>query len=163
MGQSSSAMGQSASDASPTAPAASQFPLRRAAAMLLLPFSMLPVVLLAPSMVRAPAVLVEHVERFLAPAHHAPARPAPFEPWRYPVGASRLERDAFELVAGPLTPQVGVSPLAEHQTPQEKAQAPIVLLTGEPAIAGQRTATGEPVGGTGIHAAHGAGPIREDR
>jgi hypothetical protein len=105
--------------------------LRRALAMLLLPFSLAPVVLLAPSMVRAPGVLVGHVERLVAPARRA-ARPVPYEPWRYPVGASRLERDMFVAVAGPLTPQVGVSAMAEHQTPREKAHAPILLVTGEP-------------------------------
>lgn len=124
-------MGNGSPDGSPTAPPASELPLRRALAMLLLPLSLVPVALLAPSMVRAPGVLVGHVERFLAPAHR-PARSAPYEPWRYPVGASRLERDAFETVAGPLTPQVGVSPMAEHQTPAEKAQAPTPLTTGEP-------------------------------
>jgi hypothetical protein len=111
--------------------------LKRALASLLLPASLLPVVLLAPSLARAPATLVLHLERMVAP----PGRPvyrAPFEPPRYPPGASRLERDVFAPVAGPLTPQVGVSALAEHQTPEEKAHAPILLITNEPAARSAR-------------------------
>jgi hypothetical protein len=100
-------------------------------AMLLLPLSLVPVVVLAPSLVRAPGVLAGKLERALAPAHR-PARHAPTEPARYPPGASRLERDVFAPVARVLTPQVGVSPLAEHQTRAEKAHAPILLITGEP-------------------------------
>ncbi|HXB65166.1 MAG TPA: hypothetical protein VNV42_09865 [Solirubrobacteraceae bacterium] len=126
-------MGHGSPEASPTT---NDFPLRRVLAMLLLPLSLAPVVLLAPSMVRAPGVLVGHVERLVAPAHRA-VRPAPYEPWRYPVGASRLERDMFVAVAGPLTPQVGVSAMAEHQTPEEQAHAPILLITGEP-LGGRR-------------------------
>ncbi len=38
----------------------------------------------------------------------------------------------FAPVARILTPQVGVSALAEHQTREEKAHAPAVLITGEP-------------------------------
>jgi hypothetical protein len=110
---------------------ASRPSLRRALAMLLLPFSLVPVVVLAPSMVRAPVVLVQRAERVVADAQH-PAHHAPYEPPRYPPGASRLERDVFAPVAGPLTPQVGVSAMAEHQTPTEKAHAPILLITGEP-------------------------------
>jgi hypothetical protein len=113
--------------------------------MLLLPLSLAPVVVLAPSLVRAPGVLLGRVERVLAPARPT-ARRAPREPARYPPGASRLERDMFVLVAGPLTPQVGVSPLAEHQTRAEKARAPILLITGEPE-------------GT----AHGLRPMEDDR
>jgi hypothetical protein len=99
-------------------------PLRRAFAILLLP-----VVLLAPSLARAPATVVLRLERLVA---SAPAHRAPYEPPRYPPGAPRLERDVFESVAGILTPQVGVSVLAEHQTREEKAHAPILLITGEP-------------------------------
>ncbi len=99
--------------------------------MLLLPFSMVPVAVLAPSLVRAPGVLVQRAERVLASAQRTVHR-APSEPPRYPPGASRLERDVFAPVAGPLTPQVGVSPLAEHQTPAETAHAPLLLITGEP-------------------------------
>lgn len=97
--------------------------------MLLLPLSLLPVVLLAPSLARAPATLVVRLERMVLPPQH-PARSAPSQP--YPPGASRLERDIFAPVARILTPQVGVSALAEHQTREEKAHAPILLVTGEP-------------------------------
>jgi hypothetical protein len=99
--------------------------------MLLLPLSLLPIVLLAPSLVRAPETLAVRLERMVVPAHAAVHR-APAEPARYPPGASRLERDIFAPVARILTPQVGVSVLAEHQTREEKADAPIVLITGEP-------------------------------
>jgi hypothetical protein len=107
------------------------FSVRRGLAMLLLPLSLLPIVLLAPSLVRAPATLVVHLERMVAPAHAAVHR-VPHEPARYPPGASRLERDIFAPVARILTPQVGVSPLAEHQTREEKGHAPILLVTREP-------------------------------
>jgi hypothetical protein len=116
----------------------SGLPLRRALAMLLLPFSLVPVVVLSPSLVRAPGVLVQRAERVLAPARTGgrvggpSIHRAPSEPPRYPPGASRLERDVFAPVAGPLTPQVGVSPLAEHQTSEEAAHAPLLLVTGEP-------------------------------
>lgn len=99
--------------------------------MLLLPLSLLPVVLLAPSLARAPATLVGRLERMVLPTQH-PARSAPSQLPRYPPGASRLERDIFAPVARILTPQVGVSALAEHQTRAEKAHAPILLVTGEP-------------------------------
>jgi hypothetical protein len=105
--------------------------LRRALAALLLPASLAPVVLLAPSLARAPATLVVRLERMVVPVHARVYR-APYEPPRYPPGAPRLERDVFASVAGPLTPQVGVSVLAEHQTPEERADAPILLITGEP-------------------------------
>jgi hypothetical protein len=111
--------------------AAAGVSLRRGLAMLLLPLSLLPVVLLAPSLARAPATLVGRLERMVMPTQH-PARGAPSEPPRYPPGASRLERDIFAPVARILTPQVDVSPLAEHQTREEKAHAPILLVTGEP-------------------------------
>jgi hypothetical protein len=106
--------------------------LRRALAALLLPASLLPVVLLAPSLARAPATLVLRLERMVVPPH-ARVFPVPYEPPRYPPGASRLERDVFAPVAGPLTPQVGVSVLAEHESSEERAHAPILLITGEPA------------------------------
>lgn len=102
-------------------------PIRRALAALLLPASLVPVLLLAPTLVRAPVTLVLRLERMVAPAH-ARVYHAPYEPPRYPIGAARLERDAFETVAGVLTPQVGVSPLAEHETALERARRPIVLL-----------------------------------
>jgi hypothetical protein len=110
-------------------PTAAGVTLRRGLAMLLLPLSLLPVVLLAPSLARAPATLVVRLERMVLPRQH-PARSASSQP--YPPGASRLERDIFAPVARILTPQVGVSALAEHQTREEKAHAPILLVTGEP-------------------------------
>jgi hypothetical protein len=109
--------------------------LRRALAALLLPASLAPVVLLAPSLARAPATLVLRLERMVVPAQR-PVHSAPYEPPRYPPGASRLERDVFVPVAGPLTPQVGVSVLAEHESPEERAHEPILLITGEP-VAGR--------------------------
>lgn len=109
-----------------------RLPIRRVLAALLLPASLVPVALLAPTLVRAPATLVVRLERMVASAQHS-VHHAPYEPPRYPPGASRLERDAFAPVAGPLTPQVGVSVLAEHQTPAERARQPILLITGEPA------------------------------
>lgn len=112
-------------------PTVHRFSLKRALAALLLPASLAPVVLLAPSLARAPATLVLRLERMVVPAH-ARAYPAPYEPPRYPPGAARLERDVFAPVAGILTPRVGVSALAEHETREEKAHAPIVLITGEP-------------------------------
>jgi hypothetical protein len=112
-------------------PVAAGFSLRRALAILLLPASLLPIVLLAPSLARAPETLVVRLERMVASAQR-PVYRAPYEPPRYPPGASRFEVDAFAPAAGVLTPQVGVSALAEHQTRAEKAHAPILLITGEP-------------------------------
>ena len=110
--------------------------LKRALAALLLPASLLPVVLLAPSLVRAPATLALRAERPLARAVARALTPAkthrePPEPRRYPIGAARLEVDVFHPVAGAFTPQVGVSPLVEHEWAQERANRPIVLVTGE--------------------------------
>jgi hypothetical protein len=101
--------------------------IRRVLAALLLPASLVPVLLLAPTLARAPATLVVRLERMVAPAH-ARVYPAPYEPPRYPIGAARLERDVFETVARVLTPQVGVSPLAEHETARERARRPIILI-----------------------------------
>jgi hypothetical protein len=100
--------------------------IRRVLAALLLPASLVPVLLLAPTLARAPVTLVVRLERMVAPAH-ARVYSAPYEPPRYPIGAARLERDVFETAAGVLTPQVGVSPLAEHETARERARRPIVL------------------------------------
>jgi hypothetical protein len=102
-------------------------PVRRVLAALLLPASLLPVLLLAPSLARAPETLVLRLERVVVPAH-ARVYPAPYEPPRYPIGAARLEVDVFETAAGVLTPQVGVSPLAEHESALERAHRPIVLI-----------------------------------
>jgi hypothetical protein len=87
-------------------------PLRRTLAGLLLPFSLAPVVLFAPSMLRAPVVLWHNTARALAPAHPQP-RPKPTFAAHYLIGPSRLEIDALEESAGPFTPRAGVSPLAE--------------------------------------------------
>jgi hypothetical protein len=103
-----------------------RLPIRRVLAALLLPASLVPVVLLAPTLARAPATLVLRLERMVAPVH-ARVYPPPYEPPRYPIGAARLEVDAFEPAAGVLTPQVGVSPLAEHESAPERARRPIVL------------------------------------
>jgi hypothetical protein len=105
--------------------------IKRGLAMLLLPLSLLPIVLLAPTLARAPATLVVRLERMVMPAQR-PVHRAPHEPARYPPGASRLERDIFAPAARILTPQVGVSVCAEHQTREEKTHAPILLITGEP-------------------------------
>jgi hypothetical protein len=107
-----------------------RLPLKRALAALLLPVSLLPVVLLAPSLARAPATLVVRAARLIAPAHAAVHRGHP-EPARYPIGASRLEVDVFAPAAGVLTPQVGVSPLLEHAHGVHGAHEPLVLTVGE--------------------------------
>jgi hypothetical protein len=102
-----------------------QFSLRRVLAMLLLPGSLLPVLVLSPSLARAPATLWRHTERLVAPpsVHHAPP---PMQ--RYPIGAARLEVDVFEPTTGPFTPQVGVSPLAEHVPWARPAFEPMVVI-----------------------------------
>ena len=110
-------------------------PIRRLLAALLLPGSLLPVLLLAPSLARAPATLVLRAERFIAPAHvHVHHAPPPMQ--RYPIGAARLEVDVFAAAAGVLTPQVGVSPLLEHAGAVRGAYEPVVLIVGgrEPGI-----------------------------
>lgn len=87
--------------------------LRRLLATLLLPLSLLPVVLLAPSLVRAPATLWQHAARALAPAR-APSRPASREPGTpyYLDGPPRVEIDILEE-DGAVIPKLGYSPLAE--------------------------------------------------
>jgi hypothetical protein len=104
-------------------------PIRRALAALLLPGSLVPVLLLAPTLARAPVTLLARLERMVAPAHVRVYR-EPAEPPRYPIGAARLEVEVFAPTAGVLTPQVGVSPLAEHETALERARRPIVLIAG---------------------------------
>ncbi len=90
--------------------------LGRVLAALLLPISTVPVVLLAPSLVRAPEVLVRHTAHALAPAPHTTHRhPAPLGPRYYLVGPARFEIEAMEGAAGTLTPKVGVSPLNEPE------------------------------------------------
>ncbi len=104
--------------------------LGRVLAALLLPVSMVPVVVLAPSLVRAPEVLVRHAAHALAPAGHATYRhPAPQGPRYYLVGPARFEIEAMEDSAGALTPKVGVSPLNE---PEWAAQA--AALGGDPTV-----------------------------
>lgn len=102
-------------------------PFKRVLAAMLLPASLLPVLLLAPTLARAPATFALRLERMVVPAH-ARVYPAPYEPPRYPIGAARLEVDVFGPAAGVLTPQVGVSPLAEHESALERAHRPIVLI-----------------------------------
>jgi hypothetical protein len=115
-----------------------RLPLRRALAALLLPASLLPVVLLSPSLVRAPATLWQHTAHALAtalaPAHRAVHREAP-GPSYYLVGPARLEIEALEGSAGRLAPQVGVSPFAEPAWaaraaagPHARAEQPSVLI-----------------------------------
>ncbi len=123
-------------------------PLGRALAALILPLSMVPVVLLAPSLFRAPVVLVRHTAHALAPAHHTVRRhPAPDGPRYYLVGPARFEIEAMEGSAGALTPKVGVSPLDE---PAWAAQA--AALGDDPTVLIARgreltTASGEPLRG----------------
>lgn len=124
--------------------------LGRVLAALLLPVSMVPVVLLAPSLVRAPAVLVRHAAHALAAAHHAAHHhAAPQGPSYYLVGPARLEIEAMEGSAGLLTPKVGVSPLDEPEwaaTAVAQEEDPIVLVAR-----GRETtdATGRPLPAAG--------------
>jgi hypothetical protein len=125
-------------------------PLGRALAMLLLPISMVPVLLLAPSLVRAPAILVRHAAHALAPAHHrVHHHPPPQGPRYFLVGPARFEIEAMEGAAGSFTPKVGVSPLDE---PEWAARAAAVSGTAdsEPLVLLARgreltTASGEPL------------------
>ncbi len=87
-----------------------QIPIRRMLAGLLLPFSLVPVVLLSPSLLRGPVVLWRHANAALAPAH---PHPQPLFAAHYLLGPSRVEIDALEEYAGPFTPKNDVSPLAE--------------------------------------------------
>jgi hypothetical protein len=87
-----------------------QLSIRRVLALLVLPASLFPVLMLSPSLVRAPATLWRRVDP-PAPAHVVRVPPAP-RPVPLLIGAARFEVDAFEPFAGRLTPRVGVSPLA---------------------------------------------------
>jgi hypothetical protein len=123
--------------------------LRRVLAALLLPISLVPVLLLAPSLVRAPATLWRHTAHALAPAHpRVVHRPAP-GPRYYLVGPARLEIDVLEdSVAGALTPKVGYSPLAEPEWAAQSAAAREGSRTPSVLIARGReltTASGEPL------------------
>jgi hypothetical protein len=111
--------------------------LRRLLAALLLPASMIPVFVLAPSLARAPATLLLRAERFIAPAHPRVHRAPPPAPGRYPAGASRFGVDAMDPVAGALTPKVGVSPVAEPVLPGAGATPPIVLIADRRGVGSQ--------------------------
>ncbi len=124
--------------------------LRRVLAALLLPISLVPVLLLAPSLVRAPATLWRHTAHALAPAHprkvhhHVASGPR-----YYLVGPARLELDVLEAgYAGALTPKVGYSPLAEPEWAAQGAAALEGSRTPSILIARGReltTASGQPL------------------
>jgi hypothetical protein len=109
--------------------------LKRLLTALLLPASMVPVVLLAPSLVRAPATLWRHTAHMFAPAHHKPVHHEPLGPRYYLVGAARLEVETFEGAAGAMTPKVGVSPFAEPAWAAQVAAAdPAVHAASVPSV-----------------------------
>jgi hypothetical protein len=119
-----------------------QSPLRfrRALAALLLPASLIPVLLLAPSLARAPATLWRRAERALAPAQAKVHHRERSGPAYFLVGPARLEIDAMAPAAGALTPRVGVSPLAEPTWAAEQAAGPgrpvvLIAYAGEAAAA----------------------------
>lgn len=121
----------------------------RVLAALLLPLSMVPVLLLAPSLMRAPAILVRHAAHALAPAHHKVHHIPPEGPSYFLVGPARFEIEAMEDVAGDFTPKVGVSPLNEPEWAARAAAAsgaedrdPLVLLARGRELT---TASGEPL------------------
>jgi hypothetical protein len=87
-----------------------QLSIRRVLALLVLPLSLFPLLVLSPSLVRAPATLWRRIDP-PGPVRVATAPPATPPP-RWLIGAARFEVDAFEPLAGPLLPKVGVSPLA---------------------------------------------------
>jgi hypothetical protein len=97
-------------------------------ALLMLPASLFPILMLSPSLVRAPATLWRRVAP-PAPAHvvRVPRRPRP--PLLL-VGAARFEVDAFEPLRGPLAPRVGVSPLALPGDPIDPALATLSPPSG---------------------------------
>jgi hypothetical protein len=110
-------------------------PVKRLLTALLLPASMVPVVLLAPSLVRAPATLWRHTAHVFAPAHHKPVHREPQGPRYYLVGAARLEVETFEGAAGAMTPKVGVSPFAEPAWAAQAAVAdPSVHAASAPSV-----------------------------
>jgi hypothetical protein len=124
-------------------------PFKRTFAALLLPASLLPIVLLSPSLVHAPATLWRKTAHALAPAHRAPVHHAPSGPRYFLVGPARLEIEVLEGAAGNLTPRVGVSPLAEPEWavrdaagPNAQADAPSVLLARGRELT---TASGQPL------------------
>jgi hypothetical protein len=124
-------------------------PFKRAFAALLLPLSLLPVLLLSPSLVRAPATLWRHTAHALAPAHPRVVHHERPGPRYYLVGPARLEIDVLEDgLAGALTPKVGYSPLAEPEWAAHGAAAlegsdtPSVLLARGRELT---TASGQPL------------------
>jgi hypothetical protein len=126
-----------------------QLPFRRALAALLVPASLVPVLLLAPSLVRAPATLWRHTTHALAPAHHRVVHREAPGPRYYLVGPARLELDVLEGVAGVLTPKVGYSPFAEPEWavrvaggPEAQALMPTVLVAPGRELT---TASGQPL------------------
>ncbi|HVR05228.1 MAG TPA: hypothetical protein VMS02_04250 [Solirubrobacteraceae bacterium] len=123
-------------------------PLRRTLAALLLPLSLAPVVLLAPSLTRAPATLWRHAERALAPAHATPrvARREQGPPY-YLAGPPRVEIDVLGD-AGVLRPRLGYSPLAEPESAARAAIGAAAAIQPSVLIARGRettTASGQPL------------------
>ncbi|HEY3758322.1 MAG TPA: hypothetical protein VGL37_01055 [Solirubrobacteraceae bacterium] len=123
--------------------------LRRVLAALLLPISLVPVLLLAPSLVRAPATLWRHTAHALAPAHPRKVHHEAAGPRYYLVGPARLEIDVLEDgYAGALTPKVGYSPFAEPEWAAQSAaqlegsRTPSVLIARGRELT---TASGEPL------------------
>jgi hypothetical protein len=123
--------------------------LRRALAALLLPISLVPVLLLAPSLVRAPVTLWRHIAHALAPAHPRKVHHEASGPRYYLVGPARLELNVLEdSNAGVLTPKVGYSPLAEPEWAARGAAAlegsarPSVLIARGRELT---TASGQPL------------------
>jgi hypothetical protein len=105
--------------------------LKRTLAALLLPLSLIPVLLLAPSLARAPATLWLRAARFIAPAHPRTRHREPSGPAYFLVGPARFELEALRSGAGALTPQLGVSPLAEPAWAAERAAGaarPVLLV-----------------------------------
>jgi hypothetical protein len=123
--------------------------LRRVLAALLLPISLVPVLLLAPSLVRAPATLWRHTAHALAPAHPRKVHHEAAGPRYYLLGPARLELDVLEdSDARALTPKVGYSPLAEPEWAAQSAAA--LEAGGTPSVLIARgreltTASGEPL------------------
>ena len=87
-----------------------QLSLKRVLALLVLPASLFPVLMLSPSLVRAPATLWRRVVP-PAPAHVVRVSRRPRPPLLL-IGASRFQVDAYEPLVGVLAPRVGVSPLS---------------------------------------------------
>lgn len=110
-----------------------QLSIRRVLALLVLPLSLFPLLVLSPSLVRAPATLWRRIAP-PGPAHAATA-PSVTPPPRWLIGAARLEVDAFEPLAGPLMPKVGISALTP---PTGAIPSPVGRV-----VEGPRTRVGE--------------------